>query len=143
MAERKKVDLMDEEDYAAFIDKHMRAHFGQDYKCPPIFAYNAICSDILHQNLNIVKKCVEIVFHYPLQIEKRKYTKKIALLMTGIRDKVNARMKEDFTDKQFGGDGVFSLLGEQVKVFVRGGAHRSFGPRPPRVDGAVLHLAEK
>ena len=35
-------------------------------------------------------------------------------MMSGLRDKLNARMKEDFDDKKFGGEGVFALIGDQV-----------------------------
>eukprot|EP00966_Prymnesium_polylepis_P148883 3439907-Prymnesium_polylepis.1 len=58
--------------------------------------------------LNVYKKALEIVFHLPLQIEKKKYKGQVLAVMQRVREAVNARMAQEFSEKRFGGDGVFS-----------------------------------
>ena len=48
--------------------------------------------------------------------------------MTDLRNKLNARMDEDFDDKHFGGEGTFALHGDQVKTFMRGGKNGRLVP---------------
>ena len=94
---------------------------------PPISPPQNACR-ITAVYLNIVKVAISHVFHKPFQIEKLDYTPEIKQLMSGLRDKLNARMKEDFDDKTFGGEGVFALIGDQVKLFMRGGHNHRLVP---------------
>jgi len=68
-------------------------------------------------DLNVVKKALEVVFHKPFQIKERGYTGRLKELMEGMRKEMNVRMAKDFVDRRFGGEGAFSLLGDQVKAF--------------------------
>ena len=126
--ERARVWVMEDEDETTFLDRHARTHYGQDWGCEPVLPYHDNCTDILHLYLNIEKAAVAHVFHHPCQIEKRNYTPEVKALMTGLRDLLNARMKVEFDDKQFGGEGAFSLTGDQVKVFMRGGTNQRLLP---------------
>ena len=119
--EEERVDQLSAAELKKYCEDFSARHFGQNYREDPILPYHDACTDILHLYLNIVKKSLASVFHVPLQLDKRKYAKKLVPMMTDLRDKVNARMKEEFVEKQFGGEGDFSLTGDQVKVFMRGG----------------------
>ena len=78
--------------------------------------------------LNVKKVSVATVFHHPFQIEKLNYVGDVKTLMSDLRDKLNARMDEDFDDKHFGGEGTFALHGDQVKTFMRGGKNGRLVP---------------
>ena len=41
--------------------------------------------------------------------------------MASLKERVNARMKEDFTRLKFGGDGLWACTGPQMKRLLRGG----------------------
>ena len=113
--------MMDQPTHDLWYKKHTLKHLGQDFGCCPVLPFHDLCSDFLHLYLNLEKKAVEYVFHLPVQLEKRKYDPAANALMKILRDNMNARMKEDFADKKFGGEGAFALTGDQVKVFMRGG----------------------
>ena len=114
-------DALDDGARALFDDKHARAHFGQNIGQEPVLPYNDSCSDVLHMYLNVMKAAYATVFHRPFQIAKHNYSPEVTKLMSDLRDKMNERMDVDFDDKHFGGEGTFSLHGDQVKVFMRGG----------------------
>jgi len=118
---REAIEAMEEAEAIAYAEAHARKHMGQDYGCEPVLPYHANCTDILHLYLNVVKSAVSHVFHKPFQMDKRSYEGEVKVLMIGLRDKLNARMDADFTDKHFGGEGAFALHGDQVKIFMRGG----------------------
>ena len=121
LAERAQRDAMDDEDREKEHEKHSRTHYGQNLEQEPVLPYNDSCTDVLHLYLNIVKAAVGHVFHKPFQMEKNNYSKEVKEVMSNVRDRLNERMQKDFADKKFGGEGVFSLIGEQVKTFMRGG----------------------
>ena len=89
--------------------EHARKHFGQNVDEEPVVPYNDSCSDVLHLYLNIVKVAFAHVFHHPFQIEKREYKGEVKAFMSRLRDALNERMKKDFDNKQFGGEGTFAL----------------------------------
>ena len=114
-------DGLSEAESMKWSESHARSHYGQNVDQEPVLPYNDSCTDVLHLYLNIVKVAIAHVLHKPFQIEKKEYTPAVKEMMSGLRDKLNARMKEDFDDKKFGGEGVFALIGDQVKTFMRGG----------------------
>ena len=121
LAARANVEAMDEAAATKVRDEHSRAHFGQNLDEEPVLPYDDAATDVLHLYLNIVKVAVAHVFHLPFQVEKLDYSPDVKKLMIDLRDKLNKRMKEDFDDKKFGGEGTFALIGDQVKTFMRGG----------------------
>ena len=52
-------------------------------------------------------------------------------------------MKQDFDDKKFGGEGVFSLIGDQVKIFMRGGHNHRLVPDLLAIAEPYFELAEE
>ena len=128
LAERAAREAMPEADLLKANETHSRLHFGQNVDQEPVLPYNDSCTDVLHLYLNVNKVAISHVFHKPFQIEKLDYTPEIKQLMSDLRDKLNARMKEDFDTVRFGGEGVFSLLGDQVKTFMRGGHNHRLVP---------------
>ena len=119
---------LSEADQAANDEAHARKHYGQSYGQSPALPYHDTCSDVLHMYLNVVKKALEVVFHKPFQIKERGYTGRLKELMEGMRKEMNVRMAKDFVDRRFGGEGAFSLLGDQVKAFLRGGYNNKLIP---------------
>ena len=107
-------DGLSEAESMKWSESHARSHYGQNVDQEPVLPYNDSCTDVLHLYLNIVKVAIAHVLHKPFQIEKMEYTPAVKEMMSGLRDKLNARMKEDFDDKKFGGEGVFALIGDQV-----------------------------
>ena len=128
LAERAAREAMSEAELVKANEAHARLHFGQNVDQEPVLPYHDSCTDVLHLYLNIVKVAISQVFHGPFQIEKLDYTPDMKQLMSDLRDKLNARMKQDFDDKKFGGEGVFALIGDQVKIFMRGGHNNRLVP---------------
>ena len=125
---QERADRLALDDTTASDEAHSRKHFGQNVGEDPVLPYNDSCSDILHMYLNVKKVSVATVFHHPFQIEKLNYVGDVKTLMSDLRDKLNARMDEDFDDKHFGGEGTFALHGDQVKTFMRGGKNGRLVP---------------
>ena len=100
-------------------EEFTRKHKGQDWGCPPVLPYDNSCMDMLHLFLNVMKVACTHAFHLPFQKKRKKGP--VRDIMEGLKDKINERMREDFSRKDFGGEGVFSLTGPQVKALLRGG----------------------
>ena len=128
LKERAERAAMSEDESTKYEEAHSKKHFGQCIDQEPVLPYHDSCTDVLHLYLNLVKAAVAHVFHKPFQIEKANYSKEVKEVMSKVRDELNARMKQDFDDKKFGGEGVFSLIGDQVKIFMRGGHNHRLVP---------------
>ena len=128
LAERAKRESMSESEMVKFGEAFSRIHFGQNVDQEPVLPYNESCTDILHLYLNVIKVAVAHVFHKPFQLDKQNYSPHVNEIMSDVRDKLNVRMKQDFDDKTFGGEGTFALIGDGVKTFMRGGHNHRLVP---------------
>ena len=110
---------MSDKERDVWDEAHARKHFGQLWGQYPVLPYHESGVDALHLLLNLWKVGIAQSIHVHLH---KKFSKPaMKEYMASLKERVNARMKEDFTRLKFGGDGLWACTGPQMKRLLRGG----------------------